>query len=76
VASALICALASPNSVLASGSRNSAPCFVYGTFARAGNERGVRLVWLEPRVVDRLKAMRGPGESCSDAILWLAAAER
>jgi hypothetical protein len=37
------------------------------------NERGGRLVWLEPRVVDKLKAMRGPGESYSDVILRLAA---
>jgi hypothetical protein len=26
------------------------------------NERGERLIWLEPNVVDRLRAMRGPGE--------------
>jgi len=29
---------------------------------------------LEPRFVDRLKAMRGPGESYSDVILRLAEA--
>jgi predicted CopG family antitoxin len=29
-------------------------------------------VWLELRVVDRLKAMREPGESYSDVILRLA----
>jgi len=29
-------------------------------------------IWLEPRFVDRLRAMRGPGESYSDAILRLA----
>ena len=29
-------------------------------------------VWLEPRFVDRLLAMRGPGESYSDVILRLA----
>jgi hypothetical protein len=37
------------------------------------NERGERLIWLEPNVVDRLRAMRGPGESHSDAILRLVA---
>jgi hypothetical protein len=31
-------------------------------------------VWLDPRYVDRLKAVRGPGESYSDVILRLAAA--
>jgi hypothetical protein len=39
------------------------------------NERGERLIWLEPNVVNRL-AMRGPGESYSDVILRLAAAIR
>ena len=37
------------------------------------NERGERYVWLPPNVVDRLRAMRGPGESYSDVILKLAA---
>ena len=36
------------------------------------NEKGERLIWLAPNVVDRLKAMRGPGESYSDVILRLA----
>jgi hypothetical protein len=36
------------------------------------NEKGERQIWLEPRYVDRLKAMRGPGESYSDVILRLA----
>ena len=35
------------------------------------DERGECHVWLEPRVVDRLRAMRGPGESYSDVILRL-----
>ena len=35
------------------------------------NERGERLVWLEPNLVDRLRALRGPGESFSDVILRL-----
>jgi hypothetical protein len=34
---------------------------------------GERLVWLEPHVVDRLAALRGPGESYTDVILKLAA---
>jgi hypothetical protein len=36
------------------------------------NERGERLIWLDPNVVDRLRAMRGPGESYSDVILRIA----
>ena len=36
------------------------------------NANGERYVWLTPSVVDRLKAMRGPGESYSDVILRLA----
>jgi hypothetical protein len=39
------------------------------------NEKGERLVWLEPRAVDRLRTLRGPGESYRDAILRLAKAE-
>ncbi len=35
------------------------------------NERGARTVWLEEVWVDWLGAMRGPGESYSDAILRL-----
>jgi hypothetical protein len=41
-------------------------------YENAMNEWYERLVWLEPRVVDRLRAMRGPGESYSDMILRLA----
>jgi hypothetical protein len=37
------------------------------------NERGERLIWLDRVVVDRLRALRGPGESYSDVILRLAA---
>ena len=36
------------------------------------NERGERLIWLRPDVIAKLKAMRGPGESYSDAILRVA----
>jgi hypothetical protein len=38
------------------------------------NAKGERFVWLEPRVVDRLKALRGPRETYSDVILRLAKA--
>ena len=34
------------------------------------------MIWLEDRVVDKLAALRGPGESYSDVILRLAGAER
>jgi hypothetical protein len=37
------------------------------------NERGERMIWLEDAMADRLGAMRGPGESYSDAILRLVA---
>jgi hypothetical protein len=37
------------------------------------NERGERLIWLEPAVVNRLRYLRGPGEGYSDVILQLAA---
>ena len=37
------------------------------------NERGERLIWLDHAVIARLKAMRGPGEFYSDAILRLVA---
>jgi hypothetical protein len=42
-------------------------------YENATNERGERLIWLERAVVDRLRAMRGPGESYSDVILRLTA---
>jgi hypothetical protein len=35
--------------------------------------RGQRVIWLEPRIVDKLRALRGPGESYSDVIIRLAA---
>ena len=37
--------------------------------------KGERMIWLEARVVDRLRCLRGPGESYSDAILRLAEME-
>jgi hypothetical protein len=39
------------------------------------NERSERLIWLEANMVNRLRAMRGPGESFSDVILRLAVGE-
>jgi hypothetical protein len=44
------------------------------SFENATNERGERYVWLAPTVVNRLRSLRGPGESYSDVILRLAAA--
>jgi hypothetical protein len=41
-------------------------------YENAVNERGERLIWLAPNVVNRLKAMRGSGESYSDVILRVA----
>ena len=35
------------------------------------NERGERLIWLEDAMVDRIGAMREPGENYSDVILRL-----
>ena len=43
------------------------------TYENVVNERNERYVWLEPNVVNRLKAMRGAGESYSDVIVRLAA---
>ena len=39
------------------------------------NAVGERLIWLDPGVVDRLRSLRGPGESYSDVILRLAAGD-
>jgi hypothetical protein len=44
-------------------------------FEPAPDAKGERLVWLTASVVDRLLAMRGPGESYSDAILRLVELE-
>jgi hypothetical protein len=32
-------------------------------FENKVNEKGERLIWLEPGVVERLRHLRGPGES-------------
>jgi hypothetical protein len=45
-------------------------------FENATNERGEHLVLLDRAVVDRLRALRGPGESYSDVILRVAAEGR
>jgi hypothetical protein len=39
------------------------------------NERGEKLIWLDRAVVDRLRFLRGPGESYSDVILRLVGME-
>jgi hypothetical protein len=39
------------------------------------NAKGERLIWIEAAIVDRLGAMRGPGESYSDVILRLVELE-
>jgi hypothetical protein len=36
------------------------------------NEHGEKLIWLDRAVVDRLRSLRGPGESFGDVILRLA----
>jgi len=41
-----------------------------------GTDQGQRHIWLDPHVVNKLKYLRGPGESYSDVILRLAAGER
>jgi hypothetical protein len=42
-------------------------------YKNGSSESGERLIWLDARMVDRLGALRGPGESYSDAILRLTA---
>jgi hypothetical protein len=44
-------------------------------YENAVNEKCERLIWLDPGVVDRLRSLRGPGESYSDVILRLAAGD-
>jgi hypothetical protein len=41
------------------------------SFENKTDEQGQRLIWLDRAMVDRLRAMRGPGESYSDVILRL-----
>ena len=37
-------------------------------FERAPGAKGERIVWLDRAVVDKLRGIRGPGESYSDVI--------
>ncbi len=39
------------------------------------NAKGERMIWLDAHVVDKLTAMRRPGESMSDVILRLVELE-
>jgi hypothetical protein len=41
-------------------------------FEREPDDNGERLIWLEPHILAKLKALRGPGESYSDVILRIA----
>jgi hypothetical protein len=43
------------------------------SFENKITENGDRLIWLEPNVVDRLRSLRGSGESYSEVILRVAA---
>jgi hypothetical protein len=45
-------------------------------FERERDANGQHLIWLDAAVVNRLAAMRGVGESYSDVILRLAAADQ
>jgi hypothetical protein len=45
------------------------------SFENKTNEQGQRLIWLDRAMVDRLRVMRGPGESYSDVILRLTESE-
>ena len=45
-------------------------------FEPAANDKGEHMIWLEAAVVDRLAAMRLPGESNSDVIVRVAGMER
>jgi hypothetical protein len=42
-------------------------------FEREPDDNGERLIWLEPHIVNKLRYLRGPGESYSDVILRLPA---
>ena len=44
-------------------------------FEREPDAKGERQIWVEAAVVDRLAAMRGPGESYSDVIMRLVEPE-
>jgi hypothetical protein len=42
-------------------------------FENKTDKHGQRLIWLDRAVLDRLRSLRGPGESYSDVILRLSA---
>jgi hypothetical protein len=42
------------------------------SYENASNAKGERYVWLDPKVVEHLRTLRGPGENFSDVILRLA----
>ena len=44
-------------------------------FEAGVDDKGERYIWLPRAVVDRLRSLRGPGESFSDVILRLAKAD-
>ena len=44
-------------------------------YEREPTDKGQRLIWLEPHIVNKLRYLRGPGESFSDVILKLAELE-
>jgi hypothetical protein len=56
-------------------SRSTSARVALGTVAAEpeANGRGARTIWLDPLVLNRLRATRGPGESYSGVILRLAA---
>jgi hypothetical protein len=43
------------------------------SFENKTDQHGQRLIWLDRAVVDRLRSLRGPGESFSDVILRIVA---
>ena len=43
------------------------------SYENVSNAKGERYVWLDRKVVEHLRALRGPGESFSDVIMLLAA---
>ena len=42
-------------------------------FEAGVDDKGERYIWLPRAVVDRLRSLRGPGESYSDVIIRMAA---
>jgi hypothetical protein len=44
-------------------------------YERQPTDNGERLIWLEPHIVAKLRALRGLGESYSDVILRLVELE-